>query len=257
VIDRIEAMLRRCDGDQRVMPPTHLYNEGWLLRAAIDWLADHPLVDHALAVPDGTRWYSEALLPSQFLPRRHGDPLAESYTHADGAIGDFDIGNSGEGDLALRPDARRFVVVEAKLHSKLSSGTKNAPGYDQAARNVACLAHVLSLAPRRPDEMATLGFFVVAPASQIQDHVFDAQLSKDGIREKVSKRVAAYQDTDMGEWFDQWFLPTLQRTRIAPLSWEELGAFITKHDAAAGQSFLEFYSRCLQYNRLAERGPRG
>lgn len=257
MLNRIESIVRRSDGDHRVMPPTHVFNEGWLLRATLDWFADHPHIEHMLAVPEGTRWYSEALLPSQFLPRRRGDPLAESYTHADGAIGDFDIGNSGEGDLALRPGARRFIVVEAKLNSKLSSGTKNAPGYDQAARNVACIAHVLSLASRPPDEMATLGFFVIAPISQIKEGLFEAELSKEGMRDKVSRRVAAYGDAKKSEWLSRWFIPTLHRTEIASLSWEDLGSFIAKHDAAAGESFLAFYTRCLEYNRLAERGRQG
>lgn len=72
------------------MPPTHLYNEGWMLRLVLDWLDRHRDLEHPLALHEGARWYSEALLPSRFLRDEHGDPLAESHTHADGLIGHFE-----------------------------------------------------------------------------------------------------------------------------------------------------------------------
>ena len=74
----------------------------------------------------GAGWFSEAWLPSAFLPRYRGDPLAESRTHADGVMGHFAIGDRGAVDLALRPDAGQFVVIEAKIAGRLSPGVKNA-----------------------------------------------------------------------------------------------------------------------------------
>jgi hypothetical protein len=251
VLKRIESMLEACDTDRRVMPPTELFNEGWLLRVTLDWFANHPEVNHALAIPEGVRWYSEALLPSQFKPRRRGDDLAETHTHADGVIGHFEVGNSGEGDIRLISDAHHFIVVEAKLHSKLSSGTKNAPNYDQAARNVACMAQVMADISCRPEQMTALGFYVVAPGSQIESGVFDEQLRKESILHKVSERVAAYEDPAKNEWLDKCFTPVLDRAEIAALSWEKIGEFIASHDSNAGASFSEFYTRCLKYNRLA------
>ena len=256
VFDRIESIMRRCDSDARVMPPTHVFNEGWLLRVTLDWFADHPCVVHPLAVPKSASWYSEALLSSHFLPRRRGDPLAESYTHAGGVIGQFVIGNSGEGDLRLRADALRFVVIEAKLGSPLSSGTKNAPGYDQAARNVACMAHILSVAGRRPEEIKTLGFFVLAPASRIDQGVFEPHLSKHGIRAKAFERASKYDDPSRQDWLHEWLIPTLERATIEAVSWEGLGQFIASQDVEAGASFQKFYARCLDYNRLLEDRPR-
>ena len=52
-----------------------------------------------------------------------------------------------------------------KMFSKLSSGTKNAPGYDQAARTVACVAEILRCAGIIPQQMVRLGFFVAAPTT--------------------------------------------------------------------------------------------
>ena len=49
------------------------------------------------------------------------------------------------------------------MFSALSSGVKNAPFFNQAARNVACMAEVLRRAGRSPDQFTSLGFYVLAP----------------------------------------------------------------------------------------------
>ena len=100
---RIEALLKSCETGFPVMPPTLLYNEGWMLRLVVDRFASIDLENepHPLAVPPGCKWYSEALLPSAFLPESQGDSRAESWTHADGVIGHFGIGNSAKGNLTL------------------------------------------------------------------------------------------------------------------------------------------------------------
>jgi len=96
VIERIVKMLDRCGGPDRNFPPTDLYNEGWMLRLVLDWLSANRDIEHDLAFSDNDKWYSEALLPTAFLPRVRGDKLAESWTHADGVIGDFVIGANRE-----------------------------------------------------------------------------------------------------------------------------------------------------------------
>jgi hypothetical protein len=145
-MNRIKAMLNDCSNGNRVIPPTVLYNEGWMLRLVLDWFARSKQDNHRLAFSDTARWYSEPLLPSTFLARYKGDKFAESYTHADGVIGNIKIGVSGSGDLCIEPDANHFVVLEAKMFSKLAPGVTNASYYNQAARNVACISQVLKLA---------------------------------------------------------------------------------------------------------------
>lgn len=170
-MDRLLSILKRVEGPQSVIPPTLLYNEGWMLRIVLDALADVPSASSAslpLRVPDDCRWYSEALLPSAFLARSRPDRLAESHTHADAAIGQFDIGRQSKGELALRAGATYFAVLEAKMFSALSSGVKNAPYFNQAARNVACVAEVLHRAGAKPEAMEYLAFHVVAPREQIE-----------------------------------------------------------------------------------------
>lgn len=45
------------------IPPTLLYNEGWMLRLVKHWFRNHPNANHKLAFSEDCSWYSEASLP--------------------------------------------------------------------------------------------------------------------------------------------------------------------------------------------------
>jgi hypothetical protein len=254
MFNQIIQMLQTCDTDSGVIPPTEVYNEGWMLRLILDWFSRQPTSDHQLSFEKGSRWFSEILLPSQFLPRLQADPQAESYTHADGVIGHFTIGSTGKGDIDLRPDARQFVVIEAKIFSALSKGIKNFQTYDQAARTTACIAETLSIRQRPINEISKLGFYVVAPEKQLKfDPTFQTFMQKDSIRIKVHRRVKACSDPSDAEmknkWFKTWFLPTLECMDLHCMSWEEIIAYIKVNDRYNGNSLLEFYGKCLDLNK--------
>ena len=220
--------------------PTELYNEGWMLRLMLDWAQHHAQGGHLLAFDRDTRWYSEALLWSQFLARWQGDQLAETCTNADGVVGHFSIGVASKGGLTLREGATQLVVVEAKMSSKLSSGTTHAPGYDQAARTVACIAETLKRADIELQQMERLAFFVAAPQTQIDNGVFGDLVTKASIRRRVQDRVDAYR-SGRNEWFDRWFLPTLDAIDLGVRSWEELLQGLNP-------SYRAFYDQCLLHN---------
>ena len=227
MINRISQILNLSDSENRVMPPTELYNEGWMLRIVLDWFAQQAPDKHPLSFAENTRWYSELLLPSPFLPRSRKDPLAEAYTHADGAIGHFTIGRSGKGDINLDADAKQLVVIEAKMFSRLSKGIKNFKDYDQATRNVACMAKELSLANLPVNDIRNLGFYVIAPEKQLEkEPTFNSFLRKESMIEKVKHRVEAYgsdkEADEKNEWYDKWFVPTIDKIDIKTLSWEEI-----------------------------------
>jgi len=254
-MDRLLSILKRVEGPQSVIPPTLLYNEGWMLRIVLDALADVPSASSAslpLRVPDDCRWYSEALLPSAFLARSRTDRLAESHTHADAAIGQFDIGRQSKGELALRARATYFAVLEAKMFSALSSGVKNAPYFNQAARNVACVAEVLHRAGAKPEAMEYLAFHVVAPREQIESGLFAESMSKPSIRDCVQRRAQAYEG-EKDSWFQDAFLPTLQRISVSAIPWEEIVQALVGNaeDSSEIQAFL---TKCLQYNRRESGG---
>lgn len=114
----IYEMLCTANSDDRKFPATTFYNEGWLLRLVLDWFSRQPVTGHRLSFASCARWFSEALLPSQFLPRHQGDHLAEGWTHADGILGHVTIGNGALANAALREDASQLIVTEAKLFSR-------------------------------------------------------------------------------------------------------------------------------------------
>jgi len=243
----VDEILSRCGASHSVLPPTELFNEGWMLRLVLDWLDRHRDCAHTLAFEAGARWYSEALLPSRFLPRVRGDSLAESFTHADGVIGHFTVQSGTRGDAVLDSDPKQFIVTEAKLGSGLSAGTKNAPSYDQAARNVACIAHMLALAGVSPGSLRRIGFYVLAPRQQIESGVFGDLLSRQSIETKVRQRVAAYGGVH-DKWFQESFLPLLERIDIATLSWEQVLAALPPTRERA--ELERFYAQCLLFNPL-------
>ena len=250
MFSQIIKMLQTCDTDQGVLPPSEVYNEDWMLRLILDWFSRQPASDHQLSFENGARWYSELLLPSQFLPRYQRDPQAEAYTHADGVIGHFSIDRSGKGDIDLDPDAKQFMVVETKIFSKLSRGIKNFENYDQAARTIACIAQTLSLTQRQISDISKLGFYVVAPENQLKfEPTFQTLLEKDSIRIKVQKRIKAYSDPTDAEaknrWFKTWFLPTLECIDIQCLTWEKIISYINANDRHNGDALSEFYENCL------------
>ena len=102
--DVILEMLRASDTDDAVLPPTTLYNEGWMLRLILSAGADGVSCLPFSFLP-GSRWFSEALLHSPFLSRFRGDSLAETHTHADGVIGHFRFTPTTKTGLELVPDS--------------------------------------------------------------------------------------------------------------------------------------------------------
>ena len=177
IVERIASLLVRSSRPERNFPPTDLFNEGWMLRLVLDWLAS-----------------------------------------------------------------------KAKMFSKLSAGVKNAEYFNQAARNVACIAEVISRTGISPGSSEKIGFFVVAPEAQIEDGVFAEHLDPDRIGAIVKRRVSEYEDPDKDKWLDEWFMPTLEMIRIRASAWEELGSLIKQFDYAFGRQLDEFYDSCLRFN---------
>ena len=65
-------MLEACEAGRPPFPPNVLFNEGWLLRIVVDWFERHGGDRYPLSHASGSRWFSEAWLPSAFLPRYRG-----------------------------------------------------------------------------------------------------------------------------------------------------------------------------------------
>jgi hypothetical protein len=250
-LERINRMLEMAHTDAAVFPSTDLYNESWMLRIVLSTQSE---VTECLpfAFQPGARWFSEALIASPFLPRFRGDPLSERHTHLDGVIGHFDIRSGTRTGFELTADSTQFVVTEAKMFSRLSKGTKNAPYYDQAVRTIACMAWATRQSNRFASDFESLGFYVIAPDEQISAGVYSSQLKKSSIREKVNRRVSVYENDDYDKhdelqiWYKGFFIPVLERIDIDCISWKSI------IDRIDNPSIEEFYDRCLEFNRQAK-----
>ena len=248
----VSDLLKRCDTKYNVCPPTDLYNEGWLLRIILDWFSKQDPTEHELSFSDGCKWFSEARLPTQFKATSRKDPLYETWTHADGVIGHIIVGGVGKTDTSLAVDATHLVVTEAKMFSRLSAGVKNASYFNQAARYASCTAEILSRAGRKPTDLKRLGLYVLAPAETIGYGWFKRPLDKADIRERIERRVQAYEG-DKDQWFEDWFLPALDQMEIGCLSWESILDHIGTVDTAYSAGLQGFYQKCMAFNRPANQ----
>lgn len=247
MIEMITRILNRCGTTDSVLPPTEIFNEGWMLRLVLDWFDRNRDFTHTLSFAPEARWYSEALLPSRFLPQTRGDTRAESFTHADGIIGHFSISPGLRGDASILPGVNQFIVTEAKLGSSLSKGTTNAPTYDQAARNVACIAHMLANSGVDPNSLDSLAFYVIAPEDKIKSGAFANLVTKESIEAKVRERIASYAGQH-DKWFQETVIPMLDCIDLDVLSWE--GILRELPDTAEVDVIRNFYSKCLEFNPL-------
>jgi hypothetical protein len=169
-------------------------------------------------------------------------------------VGHFEVSRTGRSEVTLAAQAAQFVVAEAKLGSPLSTGTKRAPFYNQAARNVACIAEVLRRAGRAPSSLGSVAFVVLAPARQVGPVVLPELLSKGSLRATVEKRVAMYagepDEKAKQAWFEQAFLPLLEVATIEVLSWERLFEKVALLEPQAASSLNAFYEQCIRFNPI-------
>jgi hypothetical protein len=245
MIEAITRIFSRCGSTDSVIPPTELFNEGWMLRLVLDWFDRNREIRHRLSFAPEAEWYSEALLTPRFLPQSRADSRSESFTHADGVVGHFSVNSGVRGDALILPNAKQFIVTEAKIGSSLSAGTKNAPTYDQAARTVSCIAHMIGDAGTDPSAIAALAFYVIAPEAQIRLGVFASLVTKDSIEAKVRKRVASYEGMH-DNWLHTVFMPTLAHIQLGILSWESI--LLALPETSETEIMRSFYAQCLKFN---------
>lgn len=222
-----------------------LYNEGSLLRIALALESNgiHCLPFH---FAEGARWQIEPLLYSPFQAKFRGDKQSERHTHADGVVGNVTNREGTIRGLKVLPNAKQFIVIESKLFSGLSSGTTNAAGYDQAVRNVVCMAKALEMSQISADAIDSLGFYVIAPKSRVAKH--ESYLKPESMARKVEARISAYPE-DLQEslhiWRRDWFDPLIKKATIKTDTWEAVIERAKSSSQLFGDEFEKFYKLCL------------
>ncbi len=179
VCEAVRAMERCCGDNGTPIARSEVYNETWLLRMVLSCIHDYTgslngcreEIRTALTrIKDAVcvRWISEGGL--QPTLKREGT------TWADAIIGpvkihddiDNEIDSETKRGIVLDGNDRRVgvVVIEAKVGSKLSEGTRNYENYNQAARNMACLAKLVMHEPE--DFIKKCAFVVFGPRTAIK-----------------------------------------------------------------------------------------
>lgn len=249
LLTRVSQLLETTDRAHRNFPPTTLFNETWMLRLVVDWYARNRPEGGLLTPAPEARWYSEALLPSRFLR----GAVNEGYTNADAVIGHFDL--VGErGDIALRDGAAQFVVVEAKMGSPLSAGTKNAPTFNQAARNVACMINMIDPQGTNPSTPIDSRFVVIAPENRLDRRMRELLTSSaliSAISDRAAIRSDAHRDADQA-WARDAVNGRLSSGKVVAecRSWESVLDEIASHDTGGAEELSRFYRSCLEHNRV-------
>ena len=243
--------------------PTEFYNEGWLLKVLVYAITDfgkteHQLNDHPLYVNEKEQFFSEGLLTSPFLKNGKIKRLAESHTHADGAIGNFEIGSAKNKGL-LKLTGNKLNIFEAKINSGFSTGVTNASFYNQAARYVACIAETVDKADKLDvlDDLS-LGFYLVVPVDQYEKKNKNDKnkmnlkelFNKKHILDTVEKRVGQYEKeadyNDRLDWFEAKFKLILKQLEVEPLFYEDVIKELEGYKYY--DEIQSFYDSCKKYN---------
>lgn len=243
ITDLASSLLRQTINGDSPLKPSDFFCEGWLTALTIAVVKREGLDVPLFKVPPGAHWWCEAGLRSRFKPKKRSDKRGEGVTWVDGVIGHFDCRRKR--GIEIRRDATHLHVLEAKLNSPLSKKTSNASGYDQAARNVACIAHEVELAGGEPSRFATLRFTVVAPAKHREKH--QHLLTRTSIERKVLARIDNYAEPERQghlNWYTERFLPVMDRICVQFVTWEEVIHQVEQQAPELGCMLRAFYEQC-------------
>ncbi len=236
----IIEIIKSIETPQPNVNPTVIYNEGWMTRLLVHQSIKEGLKLGIIEFSAISNWTSEALISSPFI---QADKFREGYTHADVAIGDFNVDYSKRGEVEIRQDARLFGIIEAKMGSNLSQGTTHVPEYNQASRNLVCIA---SNTINKPN--CNIFFYVVAPEKKLIDHKINAQIDLQFVKIQIGNRFNMYSSDNPVMKDLPTIMANLQNCDIKAISYEEW--ILCIKDSVAHQSLQEFYTKAKKWNRI-------
>lgn len=218
-----------------------------MLRLVLDWYSKDvnraTTEKHTLHFCENSRWFSEAGLRS---------PLKGDCAQADGVIGDFEIRDGTKSGIRVKQDAAQFVVVEAKMGSKLAKGTKEHREYDQVTRSILCACFEAANGGVLPDALpAGIRVIVVGPDELFSKDDNAQRLKQDGDTSFLRR---AGEKLTKGPWSkgaDRHLIGAyLDRVKAVAVSWKEVIDEIACVQPAIAVRFTKFYESCRVANRL-------
>jgi len=218
--------------------PTEIYNEGWMVRLLVKKSIEKQLKINPIDFAVINNWTSEALISSPF---NKAPEKKEGYTHVDIALGDFSVDFAKSGEIIINNNAGIFGVIEAKMKSNLGKGTTNVENYNQASRNVVCIAK------------NTLGmncnsfFVVVAPEKYLKKNKIEEQIKRDKVKEQVESRFSIYDEEFQTRENKNNIIEKIDDIDIRAITYEE---WINAFDNLEKKDLRDFYEEAKKWNKL-------
>lgn len=219
--------------------PTVIYNEGWMTRILVNQSIKEKTILKGLDFGRIANWTSEALISSPFIS---ADKSREGYTHADIALGDFKVNYESRGEILILDNAKIFGIIEAKMSSSLSRGTKNAVNYNQASRNLVCMASLTY------NKDCDIFFSVVAPETKLKEHDIDKQIDLENMIQQIKSRFVEYSDEFKSNRKMDLIISKARTCKVWSMSYEEWIESLI--DAKSKVYLKEFYMKAKKWNRL-------
>lgn len=246
----MEAIIKIINSIKDTQPnvnPTEVYNEGWMIRLLVYYSIEEEIKlkkdQFVIDFINMKNWTSEALISNPFLEAKK---FKEGYTHADMALGDFEVHYSKSGKIEVLKKARRFGIIEAKMKSSLSIRTTHAATYDQASRNVACIAY-------NTKKDCDIFFYVVAPELQLnkvnrKGNKMADIVVKERIIEQIEKRFKLHNSKNKLLKNQKTILEQASRCNVGVITYEEWIKEFTNNKV---HKILEdFYHQCIKWNNI-------
>lgn len=232
-------IIKTLDSDKPNLNPTEIYNEGWMTRLLVFESVKEKIRLRDIDFRSISYWTSEALISSPFVNARK---YREGYTHADMALGDFSVAFNERGEIKISKTAKVFGIIEAKMGSNLSQGTTHFKEYNQASRNLACIAH------NTYDIDCEIFFYVVAPEKKISEHEIKKQIDLQTMIDQIIIRFKGYSDEFKKDCQMDLIISKANKCKVASISYEDWIEKII--DASSRKSLFEFYEKAKKWNRI-------
>ena len=238
----IENIIKSIEDNNNKIPyvnPTVVYNEGWMIRALVYQSIEEKINLDGINFGEIENWTSEGLISSPFTNTKD---KRETHTHPDIAFGDFKIDYSTRGEIVVNNDSKFFGIIEAKMGSNLSKGTKNAPNYNQASRSLACACH-----QTHEKDNCEICFIVAAPDATLKKYSIKDQTDQTYMINQIRARFNEYPKQFKDQQNMESILKKAESCKIMILSFEDW-VNILNHK----EHIHEFYKKAKKWNRIKD-----
>ncbi len=166
--------LRECCGENAEIPPiarSEVFNETWMLRLTLALIHDY---DGAFKIDDCKKKTLDAIretVRTCWISEGGLEPALknEGTTWTDAILGNVKRRDGTKRGVKAEESAQHvgIVMIEAKIGSPLSSKTDNHKDYDQASRNIVCLAKLVQGQSNQFVEKCR--FLVIGPREKVKN----------------------------------------------------------------------------------------